>query len=215
VEDTGAEAAAFAASLPGIVATLDTNETCGWIVDLRHNIGGNMWPMIAGIGPVLGEGDVGGFLDADSAITMWYYAYGAAGVRAPSGEQRVLTQLSREPYRLASPGAPVAVLYGPVTASSGEALAVAFRGRPLARSFGQPTAGLSTANSTYRMSDGALLVITNAIDVDRDGDVYGKQLEPDQNVLWGAVDPLTPYDTAAARAKDWVLDQSACAGVGR
>jgi hypothetical protein len=28
-------------------------------VDLRGNGGGNMWPMLAGVGPVLGEGIVG------------------------------------------------------------------------------------------------------------------------------------------------------------
>ena len=27
--------------------------------DLRGNIGGNMWPMIAGVGPILGDGIIG------------------------------------------------------------------------------------------------------------------------------------------------------------
>lgn len=29
---------------------------CGWIVDLRGNEGGNMWPMIAGLSPLLPDG---------------------------------------------------------------------------------------------------------------------------------------------------------------
>jgi len=40
-------------------ASADRDDLIGWIVDLRGNGGGNMWPMLAGVGPVLGEGVVG------------------------------------------------------------------------------------------------------------------------------------------------------------
>lgn len=43
----------------------------------------------------------------------------------------------------------VAVLTGSRTASSGEVVAIAFRGRPRTRSFGEPTVELSTANRTF------------------------------------------------------------------
>jgi carboxyl-terminal processing protease len=38
------------------ICQLDLKNPCGWIVDLRKNIGGNMWPMLAGLGPILGDG---------------------------------------------------------------------------------------------------------------------------------------------------------------
>jgi hypothetical protein len=58
-------------------------------------------------------------------------------------------------------------LTGPVTASSGEAIVVAFRGRPQTRSFGEPTDGVPTANDTFPLSDGALLVLTVAVDSEK------------------------------------------------
>ncbi|MFI8817948.1 hypothetical protein ACIGWV_41730, partial [Streptomyces sp. NPDC055082] len=30
--------------------------TCGWVVDLRHNSGGDMWGPLASVGPILGNG---------------------------------------------------------------------------------------------------------------------------------------------------------------
>lgn len=40
----------------------------------------NMWPMLAGVGPVLGEGArLGGFMDASGSITHWFYMNGASG----------------------------------------------------------------------------------------------------------------------------------------
>jgi C-terminal processing protease CtpA/Prc len=207
----GSDATAFADALQDAVEELDSDDPCGWVVDLRRDVGGNMWPMIAGIGPVLGEGDLGSFVDADSAQTIWYYSDGAAGVRLTNGQEAVNASVSGAAYTLAaSESPPVAVLYGPNTASSGEAVAIAFRGRRLARSFGQPTSGLSTANATYPLSDGAHLVLTVAIDADRTGQLYGAELQPDQPVSWTTIEPSSPYDTAAAQAKDWLLTQSAC-----
>jgi len=34
----------------------DSTPKAGWIVDLRGNTGGNLWPMLASVGPILGEG---------------------------------------------------------------------------------------------------------------------------------------------------------------
>jgi hypothetical protein len=51
------------------VDTADAEPPCGWIVDLRNNGGGNMYPMVAGVGPILGEGVAGYFLIAVPAAT--------------------------------------------------------------------------------------------------------------------------------------------------
>ena len=45
------------------IKIMDHPYNIGWIVDLRGNGGGNMWPMLAGIGPILGEGIAGYFID--------------------------------------------------------------------------------------------------------------------------------------------------------
>jgi C-terminal processing protease CtpA/Prc len=77
---------------------------------------------------------------------------------------------------------PVAVLIGPLTASSGEAVAIAFRGRARTTSFGQPTAGLSSANEMFPLPDGAMIGLTTAVDVDRTGRRYGETVDPDEAV---------------------------------
>src|SRR5688500_18114760 len=44
-----AEAAAFANAIQNTIRVADRDDLIGWIVDLRGNGGGNMWPMIAGL----------------------------------------------------------------------------------------------------------------------------------------------------------------------
>ena len=39
---------------------------CGWIVDLRGNTGGNMWPMLAGLKPFLGDEPLGTFVSREA-----------------------------------------------------------------------------------------------------------------------------------------------------
>jgi Peptidase family S41 len=52
----------YAASAQHMIRELDELGIDGWIVDLRRNTGGNMWPMLAGAGPILGEGELGAFV---------------------------------------------------------------------------------------------------------------------------------------------------------
>lgn len=59
----------FAERLQSLLRELDATVPCGWIVDLRENTGGNIWPMLAGIGPVLGEGVVGAFVA--QTVNVW------------------------------------------------------------------------------------------------------------------------------------------------
>ena len=86
------------------------------------------------------------------------------------------------PYTLTAPASRVAVLTDRGVGSSGEAVAVAFRARPGTRSFGSPTCGLSTANQTFTLSDGSLLLLTVSVMADRTLTPYGESLVPDESV---------------------------------
>jgi len=90
---------------------------------------------------------------------------------------------------------PLAVLIGPQTASSGEAVAVAFRGRPHTVIFGQRSRGLSTSNNQFRLSDGAILNLSVSVFADRQGRRYGDELDPDVAV---------PSADAQAVAAGWI-----------
>ena len=128
-----AAAAEFARQVQQRIREQDSETIVGWIVDLRGNGGGNMWPMLAGIGPLLGEGMAGSFVYPVGTPTPW--GYGRNGSYAGSTVQQSVT----DPYTPLVPNPRVAVLTDKAVASSGEAIAVAFRARPSTRSFGTDT----------------------------------------------------------------------------
>jgi hypothetical protein len=171
---------AFADDVQQQIRSHDASGLAGWIVDVRGNGGGNMWPMVAGVGSVLGEGIDGYFVPPSGASIPWSYQGGAA----ISGTSEVVR--TSTPYVLMARGPRVAVLTDVLVASSGEAVVVSFRGRPNTRSFGGATCGLSTANSGFRLSDSATLQLTTAVMADRSGAPYGVPIVPDETVAGDA-----------------------------
>jgi carboxyl-terminal processing protease len=101
----------------------------------------------------------------------------------------------------------VAVLTNRSTASSGEVIVVAFRGRPHTRSFGAATYGVPTGNETMRLSDGAMLVLTTVWFVDRTNARYEGRISPDQFVNERTRSRGDPVLTAATR---WLRTQPGC-----
>ncbi len=197
----GGEAALeYATSVQQIIREIDAANPCGWVVDLRENTGGNMWPMLAGIGPVLGEGQAGAFVGPDGPQGVWGYTNGQSWL-----DDRTVIPVGAS-YRLQRAMPPVAVLTGHDTRSSGEAIVVAFRGRANTRSFGRETGGLSTANHMYALSDGACINLTVSVLADRTGHQYGEQIVPDQVLE----DGQPGEDPAFEMAIEWLLDQPGC-----
>ena len=188
--ETDRQFIAYETNLQRIVADLDKSHPAGWIVDLRGNVGGNMWPMLAGIGPVLGEGDhLGEFFTLDSHST-WKYRNGVAA-EIEGGKEEPCPAVAGTPYKLA--GTPkVAVLIDRGTGSSGEAIAIAFRGRRETRFFGEHTQGASTSNDVVRLSDGAAMWLTIGVDADRTGKQYMEGFDPDDVIRLG--DKVLPDD---------------------
>lgn len=156
-------AAAFTTELCEHIGTLAPTSSKGWILDLRQDIGGNMWPMLNGLQSLLGTRDAGAFRDRHGVTTHW------RSRATPACE----VDLSESP---------VAVLVGPKTASSGEAVAVAFRARPATRFFGNTTAGLATSNRAFPLPDGGVLRLTTAAMLDRDGEAYPEGITPESIV---------------------------------
>ncbi len=185
-----AEKQRYAVAMQDAIKALDRAALAGWIVDLRGNSGGSMWAMMAGIGPVLGEGTLGFFVDPDGQTQSWEYR---GGMSLLAGQP--LTTVPN-PYALLRQNPRVAVLTDRRVASSGEATAIAFRGRPNTRSFGMATCGLSSSNGGFAMSDGATLVLTNAVMADRMGNRFGIPVPPDELIS----DPAE----AAQRAIEWL-----------
>lgn len=187
--------AVFASRIYTVLGRTNGNARCGWIVDLRANGGGNMWPMLAGLQPFLGDGPLGYFRSRSGGEGAAWHAGDRVAAPPVPDSLRALEH------------APVAVLLGPRTASSGEAVAIAFRGRARTRSFGLPTAGLANANTTIPLPDGGMIALMVALDVDRGGNVYGHQVDPDVLV---EPNPYGTTDAALNEASAWLRAESSC-----
>jgi carboxyl-terminal processing protease len=155
------------------MAKQDNINLKGWIVDLRGNFGGNMWPMLAALGPILGEGVLGYFFYPDNRFYTWNYKNGKV-----YDENGTWGQIP-EDYHLKSPNPYVAVLTDNTTASSGEAVTIAFKGRDKTKSFGKHTYGVSTGNQSHTLSDGSRINLTESVFADRNKTKYGASVYPD------------------------------------
>jgi len=198
-----ADSQAFADKLHSIATGLEAQHPNGWIIDLRGNGGGNMWPMLAGIGFVLGDGTSGYFVGSDGNETPWSYQDGKASL----GERDIIAFVTGAPLKLAALP-PVAVLIDSGTISSGEAIAVSFAGRPLTRFFGTHTYGLSSANQMFTLSDGASLFLNTAADEDRNHRRYDNGIEPDVAFPEPTTLPDEASDPVLQAAEAWLATQA-------
>ena len=183
---------AYIAHVQAQIKERDKPELKGWLVDLRGNMGGNMWPMLVGVGPVLGEDTLGYSVDSNNTKTAWRYEKGKA---LADGDIEAETA---NYYTLKSANPVVAVLTDTLTASSGEAVAVAFKARKHTRSFGAGTCGVSTDRSRFYLSDGSVLLLTTAVFADRRLVRYGHSLAPDE--------PLKPAEVVP-QAIRWIREE--------
>lgn len=179
----------------GAAKALEANRakaTCGWIVDVSDNLGGTTLPMIAAASPLLDDGVVMSFIDreGDSAdVTVKGNAVWFEGKEGASLGKTRIPKVNK----------PVAIVQAKPTASAAEAVVISFLGQDSVKTFGEPTQGLSSANTTTEMSDGARVVLTEAVDVDRTGKIYGGPLPPDVATAPGA--------PARTEAEAWLKGQ--------
>ncbi|MEO5684359.1 MAG: S41 family peptidase [Chitinophagaceae bacterium] len=189
----------IADSLQQLIARLDEQGPRGWIIDLRQNTGGNCWPMLAGIGPLLGNGVCGYFVSAREKIPIIYND----GIALQGKHTRCRT--SKTGYKTKAEKKSIIVLTGRRTVSSGEIIALAFKGREQVYFYGEPTAGYTTANATYGLSDNSMLVLTVCMEADRTGKICEGKIIPDETVN-AATHPGTA-DPAKSAAVMWLTSQ--------
>lgn len=173
----------IADSLQQDIAMLDKQGISKWIIDLRNNSGGNCWPMLAGLGPLLGEGVCGYFVSGSEKVALSYQG----GTVYYGGYVRCQVQ---HPYVLRNAYKQIIVLTGPQTCSSGEIVALAFKGKDRVSFYGEPTAGLTTANTSYNLSDNSMLVLTVSKEADCKGNICEGRIIPNELFM------LDPHDRA-------------------
>lgn len=154
-------------------------QPCGLIVDLRENSGGNMYPMLDGLRPLLGVGALLAFQARDGSRTT--VSRDSVAQALGGLDSTAATQPNTEHYR-----GRIAILIGEHTASSGEMVTLALRSQPNARSFGQRSAGFTTANTVLTLSNGGLLALTVARTLNSQGQPIEGALLPDEALPAGS-----------------------------
>jgi hypothetical protein len=183
--------AEYVDSTQALIARMDAQNPKGWIIDISANTGGHSFAMVAGLGPLLGNGICGYSFSGDGSTRTRICNEGWTGWDSSLVVQKL------NPYHLKNPGKAIAIIYGNQTASSGEVVAIAFIGMQQTKSFGQKTTGATTRIDNFRMSDGAYLNLAAGVDADRNGNAFGGKITPDVET--------TDNETAIAEAIKWIL----------
>jgi hypothetical protein len=156
----------------------------GVIVDLRENTGGNMYPMITAVSPLLPDGDILKFKSRKRTTPIPLdYVTNSYGLTSES--------IGKFPT-----STPIAVLTSSHTGSSGEATLLCFRGLDNVKTFGGPSAGYASGNVTHELADGYKFAITRSCDVARTGEVFCDD----------PIDPDVPTETPLEDAIRWILE---------
>ena len=207
----GAKAGAYAQTLfDGIAAT--AGQRCGYIVDLRGNGGGNVWPMLAGLSPLLGEPWNGYDIKTDGTISTYATIWrGKATIVDKADPNAGVTFLEIDRWKPlpALVRAPVALLIDDAVASSGEGVALAFKGRPNSRSFGGKTYGLASSNEGFMLADRVNVVVTSGLMIDRLRRTYPDGVAPDE-VVANPPSADAAHDPVVEAATRWLASQAAC-----
>ena len=142
----------------------------GVVLDLRGNTGGDMGPMATAVSSLLPDGE----------LVYYHYRSYDIPVTLKNGVVSNAGTGGKSLYPEEKLNVPVAILTDDMTASSGEALTLCFRGLERTRTFGAPTAGYTSVNMLYNMYDGAQMYLTVAFDKARTGEIFKEiPIEPD------------------------------------
>ena len=167
-----------------------------WVIDLRYNGGGNMFPMVEGLTSIIGDGPVGGAVGATKEeYAPWIIQDGDFFY----DNQTVAIEEDCTMETLPK----IAVLTSMYTASSGEALAVILKGRPQTRFFGEKTHGMVTSTDWKVIDDETFASISVAYYEDRNGVVYKQYVDVDEEIKF-EID--SKEDIILDQGIAWLLD---------
>lgn len=181
------------------IAKINNKKIKGWIIDLRVNTGGNMYPMIAGLTEFIGEGRVGGFItpthqpDGDWIIKSGTFYVDSVKVSPVKYEGHPIRK-----------DVPIAILISGNTASSGEMTAITTIGRNKSVLIGEPTGGYTTTNLGFKLNEYSGLNLAVDYASDRNGKVYPKNIDPDILVSNGDNFEVLIKDLKVKKAISWL-----------
>ncbi len=163
----------YADSLQNLILNLYLKKPIGWIIDLRNNTGGWEYPMIAGLGPILGEGILAYEVNRDGKIEN-EYSYARLN---KNGILKKQIELIDSAF-IFDKKLPTVVLVGNNTASAGEFLTQCFYENKKTVLIGEPTYGVPTGLRGFFMPDSTQICVTSSIFKNRNMKGNGKPIQP-------------------------------------
>ncbi|NND62672.1 MAG: hypothetical protein HKN48_05715 [Flavobacteriaceae bacterium] len=147
-----------------------------WVLDLRYNGGGNMYPMLQSLTPLLGDGPIGcdsnlkGEKSFEREVKDGDFYYGEyLAIDLPESKTK-------------QSNAKVVVLLSRYTVSSGEIVATSFKGRANTCFVGEATGGYTTVTNFEPINEDLTMSISVAYYTDRNGKIYTENVTPDIEV---------------------------------
>ncbi|OJJ14704.1 hypothetical protein BKI52_41440 [marine bacterium AO1-C] len=150
----------------------------GWIVDLRFNIGGNVYPMLAALYHLLGNAVVYKVLDINKQPLKKQTHTLKNGAFYSGPKMETVAKVNGTP----NVKIPVALIIGKMTGSAGELIAVGFRGRKNVVTIGETSYGLLTCNDMVKLPFGVKITLTYGYLADKNN-VYTEAIEPNIKVV--------------------------------
>ncbi|NUQ24495.1 MAG: hypothetical protein HUU34_11135 [Saprospiraceae bacterium] len=193
----------FAQSLHDSIQAFSSQKVTGFIIDLRLNGGGNIYPMLSGLSSILGDRVVAYETDIDDNIVrQWEINNGNFII---GGYQATQISINSE---IDFQKKPVVVLIGPVTKSSGSMTAIAFKGRQHTFFIGEPTAdGYTTSNGYFQFAPNLLLNFATNFVADRNKIIYKSSVNPDMVINSGDNFENLLDDKKIQAAIQWLSEQ--------
>jgi len=163
------------------INNINSNKIKGWIIDLRLNTGGNMYPVLLGLKEFIGYNVIfGGFRNAQNEPTgNWEVNEGKLLI-----DGIVLDRKIDLDYPVKT-DIPLVILTSCYTASAGEMIVISFIGRNNTFIVGEPTANYTTAVQGFEINDNGGINLSTDYVVDRNLNVYKSNILPDFEVLGG------------------------------
>jgi len=194
----------IAANIVDEIDKINSGKIKGWIIDLRLNTGGNMYPMIAGISDLIGDNEkIGGFVTSDKKSEgEWILKNGNIYI----DDNQVLNR--RKLKIPVTKQLPVTVLISGYTASSGEMTAVSLIGRKKSKMFGEDSAGYTTTNEGFKVDANSGLNLAVGYVVDRTGKLYIENVKPDIEIIGGDNFEDLNKDKKIRASIQWIIEVS-------
>ncbi|WP_164503696.1 S41 family peptidase [Pleionea sediminis] len=156
-----------------LIAELDSQEPEYWVIDLRGNRGGHMWPMLSVASVFLNTQTAGYAIKNNQKMFGWW---------AKEGEVGVYQNTHAGQFTAIDIKKPVVVLINKETGSAAEATAISFIGREQTLIAGKQSKGLATMNQPFNLSDGSRLMLATAYFASRNLDTFPDGVTPDISV---------------------------------